>query len=275
MKREWQDILDRVELLYREAKKQATTLWFRGQRCAHWPVLSSLHRRIEDQFKAIGDPCNLADKQEQLREEYRSAFYLFTADAVGMLEPEERNDWGILFAMQHHRVPTRLLDWTESFACALFFAQFERNEGEDASVYLLKADELNRVSTGREGLISIIKDPAAKTNVRIAEWLPTYSWPVGHPPLKTVAIVPHRTNIRMVAQRATFTICGDSFSPLEEDYSSCITKINLPASLYEDVEAFLEVLGVGPSTYFPDLEGVAMYFRGKHRSELRYARRML
>ena len=82
MKKEWQDILDRVELLYREAKKQANTLWSRGQRCAHWPLQSTLHRRIEDQFKAIGDPSNLADKQGQLREEYKSAFYLFKADAL-------------------------------------------------------------------------------------------------------------------------------------------------------------------------------------------------
>jgi hypothetical protein len=238
-------------------------------------VLASLHRRIEDQFKAFGDPSNFADKQKQLREEYKSAFYLFKTDALSLLEPKEWNYWGILFAMQHHRVPTRLLDWTESFACALFFAQFERNEGEDAAVFVLRADELNRVSTGHDGLIPIIEDPAAKTNVPIAEWLPTYLWPVEHPPLKTVAIVPHRTNLRMVAQRATFTICGDSFSPLEEEYSSCITKIRLPSSLYDDVEDFLEVVGVGPSTYFPDLEGLAMYFRGKHRSELRYARRML
>jgi hypothetical protein len=30
MKKEWQDILDRVEFLHRDAKKEATTLWFRG-----------------------------------------------------------------------------------------------------------------------------------------------------------------------------------------------------------------------------------------------------
>jgi len=230
MKKEWQDILDQIEHLYRESKKQASTLWFRGQRCSLWPVQSSLHRRIEEQFKALGDPSNQADKQQQLREEYKSAFYLFKVEALSLLESGERNDWGILFAMQHHRVPTRLLDWTESFACALFFAQFERQEEEDAAIFVLNADELNRISTGHEGLISIIEYPGAKTNFPIGDWLPTYFWPPDRLPLKTVAILPLRTNPRMVAQRAAFTICGDSFSALEEEYRSCITKILLPRS---------------------------------------------
>jgi hypothetical protein len=194
MKKEWYEILDAVEALYDDAKEEATTLWFRGQRCADWPLQSALHRRIEEQFKVIRGHSDLADKQEQLRDEYRSTFYLFKAEALSLLEPTEWNDWAILFAMQHQRVPTRLLDWTESFLCALFFAQFERNEGEDASVFVLKVDELNRISTGHKGLISIIEDPRGKGNVPIAEWLPTYFWPRGHSPLKTVAIVPHRTN---------------------------------------------------------------------------------
>jgi len=275
MKKEWQDILDRVEFLHGEAKKEATSLWFRGQRSSHWPLQSSLHRRIEDQFKALGDPSNTGGKQQQLREEYKSLFYLFKADAVPLLEPRERNDWGILFAMQHHRIPTRLLDWTESFACALFFAQLGRNEGDDAAVFVLNPDELNRQSVDQSGLVSVIDDPAARANVSISEWLPSALLGADHPPLTTVAIVAPRTNARMVAQRSAFTICGDSFWPLERDYTSCITKIELPASLYEDAEGFLDVMGIGPQSYFPDLEGLAMFFAGKHRSELRFAQRML
>jgi hypothetical protein len=140
---------------------------------------------------------------------------------------------------------------------------------------VLRADELNLLTTGHDGLISVIEDPRARTNVPIANWLPTCLFQPEQSALGTVAIAPVRTNPRMLAQRATFTICGDSFLPLEEQYSSCITKILLPQSLFDDIEGFLELVGVGPSTYYPDLEGLAMHFRAKHLSEMRYVRRIL
>jgi len=79
----------------------------------------------------------------------------------------------------------------------------------------------------------------------------------------------------MLAQRATFTVCGDSFLPMEDEYSSVITKIVLPAALFEDAESFIELMGVGPYSYFPDFEGLEMRFREKNRFELRHVRRML
>ena len=79
----------------------------------------------------------------------------------------------------------------------------------------------------------------------------------------------------MLSQRATFTVCGDSFSPLEDEYSSCVTKIVLPVSLFDDAESFIELVGIGPYSYFPDFEGLAMRFRQKDRSELRHMRRVL
>jgi hypothetical protein len=276
MRTELREILERVESLYDDSRKEAYGLWFRGQRSAKWPLRSTLHRRVEIQFEAMGDPTAAPqDRQGLLREEYKSAFYLFKTDGLLLLDPYERTDWGIAFSMQHHGIPTRLLDWTESFACALFFAQADREKDEDAAIFALKADQLNKVSTGREGLISIIEDQGVKTSIELAKWLPAYVPTGTDSPLSTIAVLPPRSNPRMLAQRATFTVCGDSFSPLEDEYSSVITKIVLPATLFAEVESFIELLGIGPYSYFPDLEGLAMRFREKSRFELRHMRRML
>jgi hypothetical protein len=276
MKNEWQAILDQVESLYRDARKEAYTLWFRGQRCADWPLVSTLHRRVEAELNAMGETsASLEDKRLLLREEYKSAFYLFKTDALQLLEPHERTDWGIVFSMQHHGMPTRLLDWTESFICALFFAQADREEGDDAALFALKAEQLNKISTGREGIIWPIEDPAVTTRMDLTKWLPACLSAGADSPLRTIAILPPRSNPRMLSQRATFTVCGDSFSPLEDEYSACVAKIVLPASLFDDAESFIELVGIGPYSYFPDLEGLSMRFRQKNRSELRHVRRML
>ena len=104
MRKQWSDVLERVEGLYATAKKEAGTLWFRGQRRADWPLRSSAHRFVEEQFKTLGGRADLAKKQRQLREQYKSDFYLFKADALPLLKPIERNSWGIVFARSRWRL---------------------------------------------------------------------------------------------------------------------------------------------------------------------------
>jgi hypothetical protein len=43
---------------------------------------------------------------------------------------------------------------------------------------------------------------------------------------------------------------------LEEKYAHCITKIVLPTSDYNEVEAFLDIAGQSHFGLFPDLEGL-------------------
>jgi FRG domain len=152
------------------------------------------------------------DEKYWLREEYKTLYRRFISDAWPLLKARERSDWGIAFSMQHYGIPTRLLDWTESFACALFFAQYERQPEDEAAIYVLDPQQLNILSIGAEGLIHLDEGgPGERLNVR--PWHPKYRPP--EQDLPTIAVIPIFTNPRMLAQRSGFTLSGDSFDRLE------------------------------------------------------------
>ena len=53
---------------------------------------------------------------------------MFKSRAVPYLNQLPQSYWEWLFLMQHYKVPTRLLDWTESALIALAFAVHERKD---------------------------------------------------------------------------------------------------------------------------------------------------
>ena len=67
--------------------------------------------------------------------------------------------------MQHHGVPTPLLDWSESFACALYFASEGWESNSEAAVYMMYPQLINDYSIGI-ALIGSADDPADYTDVQ-------------------------------------------------------------------------------------------------------------
>lgn len=246
----WGEIINEILAVQEHARINAYRLWFRGQRRAQWPLMSSLHRRIEANVQNTKFSCDEGVKVDLLYDTYKTLFNKYKSRAWHLLTTQEMSDWGIVFSMQHHGVPTRLLDWTESFICALYFANLGRQPSDDAAIFLLSPEHLNHVTLRREGLVALGED----VNIDHASYHPRYlrQWS----PLHTIAVYPIFTNPRMVAQQSMFTIAGDPFRSLEQQYPSVIKKIILPAATYEDSERYLTLAGSKHFSYFPDLGGL-------------------
>lgn len=126
----WNKILASVA-----AKTREDNTFFRGQPNASWPLLPGLGRL------GIANP-----KNKEL------ILYYDFHNYSGPLMPENRNSWRTIFLMQHHGLPTRLLDWTGSFGVALYFAL--KGAKGNAAVWILDPFELNKHTVNNQALLS-------------------------------------------------------------------------------------------------------------------------
>ena len=134
----WSEILETIQNLQTAAKKEGDPLWYRGHRLSSWSIKSTAHRWVDRSFEAVSWNPPEQDRIELLRDVTKTLFHRFKARGWQLLSPQERSDWGIIFAMQHYGVPTRLVDWTENFVCALYLPQARNSSTE-------------RTTTGRRG----------------------------------------------------------------------------------------------------------------------------
>lgn len=119
----WNDLLGTVA----DTVAHGGAHFFRGQEWQGWglvPALGRLKCASVDELHA---------REERLFTDFRIR--------AGSLLDDEDDAWRIAFLMQHHGLPTRLLDWSASFAIALWRA---REDEGDAVVWVLDAASLNR-----------------------------------------------------------------------------------------------------------------------------------
>ena len=241
--------------------------WFRGHGCSSWSLRPSLYRLIPDVAVALETEGRLLrefDNRSRVVAERSSA----------------RSGWELAFLMQHHRVPTRLLDWSRNLLIGAFFAASDPNawhdEADPPCVFVLNPEQWNKTVVGPAGM-AIAGPTGVITELGegvMAAIEPRASGaPVGPLQKHAVAVAGPEFAPRIVAQRGVFTVFGalapDAAQSLEEQEvtltpeASTLSRFRLIGDR-EDWRRALRLVGVGEFTAFPDLDGLARELQDRY-----------
>jgi hypothetical protein len=111
--------------------------WFRGITRQDYECEPSLLREINRKYLWPGLGGNEKERILKIERYLLQRFRTFSTPSLARL-PEVTIQW--FFLMQHHGLPTRLLDWSKSSFIALFFAIRKYEEKEKESI--LKSEDL-------------------------------------------------------------------------------------------------------------------------------------
>jgi hypothetical protein len=165
--------------------------------------------------------------------------------------PEHELEWALI--AQHHGLPTRLLDWTESATTALYFASLK--EHLDGIVFMINPVALNRLSyPGKPRVLDPQQDSATILSYLRMGGRRTRG---GRYP---VAINPVWNSDRLITQKGVFTLHGGRFALDTAGVPSLVGILILRESKPQ-LRAELQRIGVDEMTLFPELEHACAHLK--------------
>lgn len=282
-------------------------IWFRGQCTCDLSLQPRLYReatwrqlkRLESAQFPTGDDCDTDDRffedLFELEHEMRIDFTSYGHLLNELNQAKTPIDW--YFLMQHHSVPTRLLDWTTNALAALFFAV----EGYGKRLEERQAAGCTASASGdvaqdcvavwaidaywlAEHLSDYWSSPILPYSEDAAKYVPPLEGLVESErqsdarrllPKYPMPIEPPAMHPRVAAQEGRFVIFGrpadllDQKIRLRQD-EHCgeeelrVKQILFKVQNHDVVMRELAQLGVSRRTLFPELAGLADFVRWKH-----------
>lgn len=264
-------------------------LWFRGECNNATPLVPSIYRILAKTFMPIKNDWFNSEHLKQLEKNLGSDFSRLALPFI-ISKGIENNGWNRYFLMQHYKIKTRLLDWTENALLALFFAiENSMTTNEDSKVWVLKPYLLNNFTInkilGTHKTFMIIPHgecsdkPASLLNtegkVFIDELIRRYlkmDFDQGENNLVTnlyhpLAVLPFYLDQRMVSQKTCFTIFGNKINGLLsiESKDDFLYPITIGAQYKQRILNELALVGIDYSSAFPDLDGLGLTLNLKYQ----------
>ncbi len=221
--------------------------WFRGHANSSWKLIPSLWREYSKE-----------------QESYMTHEFLFKARTrVNNYPPnDDKSLW--LSLMQHHGLPTRLLDWSKSPLIALYFAtelgqRHKLREPEDACIWFLCPGEINKYFN-YEDLIYPLNGGKPKMLVEQAFY---------HNDIENKGVIAASSieaNGRMLMQQSAFTIHSEQ-RPLEDivETDKWLFKLEIPKKRIFEIAMELEIIGLTLANIYPDLDNLSLEIKFQNK----------
>ncbi|WP_320151078.1 FRG domain-containing protein [uncultured Tolumonas sp.] len=246
-------------------------VWFRGVASPKYELKPRVH------WDKIDKSC-----EENL-------IYGFLRDQFRYHTSSNNNPWYMYALMQHHGLPTRLLDWSKSPLVALYFAltQNKIDEADNHRVWILNPYELNNYFTGNSNVFcpsqmsnamryierevyfdaennEVKRSELGKLKLLFDSYLPSNlvdSLPhrlVAHPfAIETIPL-----DARMSAQQSVFSIHGTDDRSLDKLLdNNILTHVDIDVHSNTKILNQLNKIGITEDTIFCDLDSLAKRLR--------------
>lgn len=239
--------------------------FFRGHSDENYRLNSTIYRNLKE--KDIGRKLQeVYEKERNLYEEFNIMGYKFI--------PPHFNSWDKLMLMQHYGSATRLLDWTENFSIALYFA-FEKyissslfEENKRPSIYMLNPKELN-IHKFRAVLFDDkeedINDRITFFNMpkKVIEYENYFK--MKNLSIPSFALHPSKNNDRLISQSGVFTVqckLNTTFS-LEEEAPKTLFKIIFDRNSFESAIYYLKYCDINRYRVYNDIDNLSKHITSR------------
>jgi len=213
-------------------RKNQNQYVYRGQGDSTWPLRTSLARLfISDRIPS-----------DDWRKRELKMYHMFR-ERLLILCPGMYDNWepiDILSLMQHHGIPTRLLDFTYSPLIASYFALHDARG--DSAIWVIDINHLNDLQKSKG--FGSYSGPTHLGGYKIAG---------KHP--GAVILKPSYPHIRLAAQHGCFLVPGKILNEIDPNLVE--SQVILSENLVMDSIIKLRGLGIDDEFLFPNLDKIA------------------